>query len=159
MNEEKRQKANIRLKNSRTYAQMERLQMLMDQYYLDGVMGLLPYGIGDVIAALFSMIYIYFAATKVKSIPLTLAIINNSLRDILLGMIPFYIGDVIDFFHRANKQNMILIRGFVDDDKDTVKEVNRKATQSAIWIFIFILAIAVMAYALVEFTLWIATLI
>lgn len=159
MNEEKRLKANIRLKNSRTYAQMERLQMLMDQYYLDGVMGLLPYGIGDIIAALFSIVYVYFAATKVKNIPLTLAIINNSLRDILLGMIPFYIGDIIDFFHRANKQNMILIRGFVDNDKDIVKEVNRKAIQSVVWIFIFLLAIVAMAYALVEFTLWIATLI
>jgi hypothetical protein len=31
-----------------------------------------------------------------------------------MGMIPFFVGDVIDFFHRANIQNMQMIQGFVD---------------------------------------------
>lgn len=33
-------------------------------------------------------------AKVIKSIPLTLAVLNNAFRDVLMGMIPFFVGDV-----------------------------------------------------------------
>jgi len=94
MKEGNRLKAQERLNDSNAYKAMEQVQKLMDTYYLDGVIGLLPFGIGDILAALFAVLYVWFAIAKVRSIPLSLAIINNSLRDVALGLIPFYVGDV-----------------------------------------------------------------
>ncbi|MCR5078150.1 MAG: DUF4112 domain-containing protein [Prevotella sp.] len=155
MNDEKRLKAQERLNESSAYRTMEQMQKLLDQYYLDGIIGLLPFGIGDVLSALFASVYVWFAFTKVRSVPLVLAILNNSLRDVMLGLIPFYVGNVIDFFHRANRQNMTLVRGFVDGDRDVIREVNRKALQSALLIGFFLLAIIGLIVLLVWLTRWI----
>ena len=81
----------------------------MDRYYLDALIGIIP-GWGDAIALLSVVPFVYFSSRVIKSIPLTLAVLNNALRDVLMGMIPFFVGDVIDFFHRANIQNMQMIQ-------------------------------------------------
>ena len=62
----------------------------------------------------------------------------------LLGMIPFFVGDIIDIFHRANTKNMQMIQGFVDGDEVVIKQVNQRAWQSAIVLFILLLLIALM---------------
>ncbi len=155
MNEEKRLKAQQALNESATYRNMERIQKIMDQYYLDGIIGLLPFGIGDIIAALIALIYVWFAIKKVKSLSLTLAIINNSLRDVMLGLIPLYIGDVIDFFHKANKQNMALVRGFVKGDKEIISNINKKATQSVLLIILSIAIIVLLLIILMVITKYI----
>jgi len=66
-------------------------------------------------------------------------------------MIPFFVGDIIDFFHRANIQNMQMIQGFVDGDEAIIKQVNQRAFQSAIVLAILLLLIALMIWALVSF--------
>ena len=94
---------------------MQRIADWMDRFYVDAIVGLAaPYGVGDLIMALFSLVYMYFSLFILHSIPLTLAIVNNTLRDIAIGLIPFFIGDVLDFFHQSNRQNMRLIEGFVN---------------------------------------------
>lgn len=155
MKEEKRQCAREAIRNSRIFIRMERIQKYLDDYYLDAIVGLLPWGVGDLASALFSLIYIWFAAIKIRSLPLVLAILNNVLRDIMLGLIPFYVGDIIDIFHRANRQNMILIKGFVDGNQEIIRTVNHKAWQSAIFIIIFIILICILLWITVEFTFWI----
>ena len=151
MKEENRLKAQERMNDSSVYKAMEQTQRVMDDYYLDGILGLLPYGI--------ALLYVWFAFVKIRSIPLALAIINNSLRDVLFGMIPFYIGDVIDFFHKANRENMQLVRGFVEGDKEVIRDVNRKAVQSAILIVLMIVLIIAMIVLLVSLTTWLIHLI
>ena len=131
---------------------MQAITAYLDKYYLDAIAGIVPGGIGDAVSALFSLVHVYFSLFKLKSIPLTLAILNNALRDVLLGLIPFYVGDVIDFFHRANKKNMALIDGFINDDQDIIRTVNRKALQSLVLFFVFVAAIFLMLWLLV----WIA---
>ena len=159
MKEADRLKAQERINDSGLYKAMEQTQKVMDDYYLDGVLGLLPYGIGDILSALFATLYVWFAFVKVHSIPLALAIINNSLRDVLLGLIPFYIGDVIDFFHKANRENMQLVRGFVYGDDAVIREVNRKAVQSAVLIVLMLILIIAMIVLLVSLTAWLIHLI
>ena len=147
---EKREQQRKRLMENKIYQTMDGLTKYMDRYYLDALFGLVP-GWGDLLTVLSSIPFVYFSAKVLKSIPLTLAVINNSLRDVLLGMIPFFVGDIIDIFHRANTQNMKMVQGFVDGDETVIKEVNKKATQSAIVLIVMILLIVLMFWALIAF--------
>ena len=109
MTDEKRQQRRQRLMDNRVYQAMSLATKYMDRYYIDALIGFVP-GWGDLITILSALPFVYFSAVVIKSIPLTLAVINNSLRDVLLGLIPFFVGDIIDIFHRANSQNMQMIR-------------------------------------------------
>jgi len=68
-----------------------------------------------------------------------------------MGMLPFFVGDVIDIFHRSNIQNMQMIRGFVDGDETIIKQVNQRALQSAIVLALLLLLIALMIWLLISF--------
>ena len=87
----------------------------------------------------------------VKSVPLTLAIINNALRDILLGLIPFFVGDIIDVFHRSNVRNMAMVRGFVDGDQAVIRKVNERAWQAAAILIALLALIGLMIWLLIRF--------
>ncbi len=155
MNEEKRLQRRKRLMDNKAYQTMQGLSRYMDRYYLIGV---IP-GWGDAIALICVVPFVYFSSRVIKSIPLTLAVINNALRDILLGMIPFFVGDIIDIFHRANIQNMQMIQGFVDGDETVIKQVNQRAWQSVIVLIILLLLIAVMIWALISFGSYLYSLV
>lgn len=150
MNDEIRLQRRARLMDNHVYQSMQSLTRYMDRFYLDAVIGLIP-GWGDAVALLCVVPFVYFSMCIIKSIPLTLAVLNNALRDVLLGMIPFFIGDVIDIFHRANMKNMAMIQGFIDGDEAIIKQVNRRALQSAIVLVVLLLLIALMIWALFSF--------
>ena len=141
-----------KLRSSRLYRATQAVTLWMDRYNVDGVAGLVPGGVGDIVSAGFAVVHVYFSAFRLRSIPLTLAILNNTLRDIFLGMLPFFVGDVIDFFHKANKRNMALIDGFINDDEIVIHEVNRKATQSAAILIFLAVAIMLLLWGLVWLT-------
>ncbi|MBQ9525139.1 MAG: DUF4112 domain-containing protein [Bacteroidaceae bacterium] len=155
---EKRELRRRRLMGNKAYQAMNYLTRYMDCYYLDAIIGIIP-GWGDAIMLLCVVPFVYFSLRVVKSIPLTLAVLNNALRDVLMGMIPFYVGDVIDFFHRANIQNMQMIQGFVDGDEIIIKQVNQRAWQSAIVLIILLLLIALMTWALICFGSYLYSLV
>lgn len=137
------------LRNSKLYHHIKKVTQLADGYHLDFVIGLIPGGFGDVLGGLFSLSHVYFGLFKLRSIPLTLALLNNMLRDVFLGMLPFYVGDAIDFFYKSNKKNMALIDGFLNDDKDIIHQVNKKAIQAAIVFFLLIAGIMLLLGLLV----------
>ena len=156
--DEKRLLQRERLMDNKVYQTVNDITHYTDRYYLDAIIGIIP-GWGDMITLFCIVPFIYFSTRIIKSIPLTLAIINNALRDVLLGMIPFFIGDVIDVFHRANTKNMAMIQGFVDGNETVIKEVNRKAIQSAVVLIILLILIALMIWALVSFGSYLYSLI
>ena len=156
--DEKRLLQRKRLMDNKIYQTMNDITRYMDCYYLDAVIGIIP-GWGDIITIFCAVPFIYFSTRVIKSIPLTLAIINNALRDVLLGMIPFFIGDIIDVFHRANTKNMAMIQGFVDGNEIVIKEVNRKAIQSTVVLIILLLLIALLIWAFVSFGSYLYSLI
>ncbi|HEY9544285.1 DUF4112 domain-containing protein [Prevotella sp.] len=149
MNKKVSEQRKDKLKQSNLYLRMQKITLLLDQYHLDGAIGLIPGGIGDMVTALFSLVHVYFSLFKLRSIPLTLAILNNSLRDIFMGLIPFYVGDVIDFFHRSNKKNMQLIDGFVNHDSHIISEINRKAVYSLLVFISLLIAIGLMIWLII----------
>ena len=156
--DEKRLQRRKRLMDNKAYQTMQGLSRYMDRYYLDALIGVIP-GWGDAIA-LFSVVpFVYFSSRVIKSVPLTLAVLNNALRDVLMGMIPFFVGDIIDFFHRANIQNMQMIQGFVDGDEAIIKQVNQRALQSAIVLIVLMLLIVLMIWLLISFGSYLYSLI
>ncbi len=148
--EEKRALQRKRLMENRAYQTMEGLTRYMDRYYLDALIGIIP-GWGDAIALVSVAPFVYFSSRVIKSVPLTLAVINNALRDVLLGMLPFFVGDIIDVFHRANTKNMAMIKGFVEGDEAVIRVVNRRAWQSAIVLVVLLMLIGLMVWLLITF--------
>ena len=151
MNEKKREIVRERLGKSRSYEWLQKIADVMDRYYLDAALGFaIPGGIGDTITAFLSLAFVVFSAFGVRSIWLTLAVMNNVLRDLLLGLIPFYVGDVIDIFHKSNIHNMSLIKGFVEGDETIIKTVNRKAAYS----IILFVCLCILIYFMVKVVIW-----
>ena len=145
------------IKNKKEYAMLQTVAKYMDRYHIDGMIGLVPY-VGDYFSAVALIPFAYVTLFVIKSVPLTLAVINNCLRDILIGMIPFMIGNIIDFFHKSNLQSMNMIIGYVEGDKETVKAVRRSALLSVIIMVILITLIVLMAILLVKLGAWIVSL-
>lgn len=111
-----KQEYDITIKQSKSYRLSGQIAKWMDRYYLDAVAGLLFEGIGDILTQLLTLPYIYVSAVKIKSLPLTLAVIYNALCDLAIGLVPFYIGNVLDFFKKSYRQNFRLITGFIEGD-------------------------------------------
>ena len=74
--DEKRLLQRKRLMDNKVYQTMNDITRYMDRYYLDAVIGVIP-GWGDIITIFCAVPFIYFSTRVIKSIPLTLAIINQ----------------------------------------------------------------------------------
>lgn len=160
--EERQRKKELRrmeIEESSAYQATQTIAKWMDKYFLDPILGfILPAGMGDTLTSIFVIPYIYVAVCKVRSFPLTLAVIFNVLRDVALGLIPFYIGDIIDTFNRSYVQNARLIVGFVEDDKSIIEEVNRKAFWTGVLILIFCAIIYLLVRLAIQVGSWIGSL-
>ena len=123
MDEQKRIETRQRLENGKSYKWLQKIADIMDRYYLDAALGFaIPGGIGDAIAAVFSIGYVLFSAIGVRS------------------------------FHRSNRQNMALIRGFVEGDQEIIHTVNKKAGVSVV---IFVLLCALL-FLMIRIVIWAA---
>ena len=137
------------LENDFDYRMVKGISVAFDGYFLDPILGFFIPGAGDILTSICAIPFIWVAAARVKSIPLTLAVIYNTMIDVALGLIPFYIGDIIDAFNSSYKKNDRLIVGYVEDDQEIISEVNRKAISTAVWIAI----LCVIIYYLVKILL------
>ena len=146
------------IEESASYRATQAIAKYMDKWHLDAFIGFLPGGFWDFLTQVLILPYIYVSAVQVRSVPLTLAEIYNGLRDIAIGLIPFYIGNILDFFNRSYLQNIRLIVGFVEDDKNIIDEVNRKAVKSAIMIGVFCFIIYLLVLLLMKTLSWIGSL-
>lgn len=138
--ERKKREKREKLEKDPTYNACTKICKWMDTFYLDPILSIIPGGVGDIISQTLTVPFIYVAATKIKSLPLTLAIIYNSLVDMLIGAIPV-LGDIIDIFNKNHKKNYKLLTGFIEDDKEIKHEVNKKAIFCGIAIAILIFLI------------------
>ena len=137
--------------DSRFYRTLQRIAQWMDTYYLDPILGiLLPAGIGDFVSALMALPFIVFSLFVAKSIPLTLAIINHTLWDIFIGLIPFFVGDVLDVFSRPYRRNLQLIEGYLIGDKSTIRHLQKHV---AITLFAILLC-CTLIYFMLKAVLW-----
>ena len=144
------------IRNSASYKLVHAIALWMDRRLLDPLIGLVLPGFGDALTSVFAVPYLYLSIVKLKSIPLTLAIICNILLDVLIGIIP-YIGVVGDVFKRAFTRNAALIKGYVEGDRAIMQEIDRKAVGMAFLIVILCGLIYAMVLAAVKIVEWIGS--
>lgn len=144
------------IRNSASYKMVHAIALWMDRRLLDPLIGLVLPGFGDALTSVFAVPYLYLSIVKLKSIPLTLAIVCNILLDVLIGIIP-YIGVVGDVFKRAFTRNAALIKGYVEGDKAIMQEIDRKAVGMAFLIVILCGLIYAMVLAAVKIVEWIGS--
>lgn len=142
---------------SNMYRTMEWVKHVFDDYYLDAIIGLVP-GFGDIVTTFMALPFLNFCLFRVRSIPLTLAVMNNYMIDMILGMVPYFIGNIIDFFYKAHRKNLNLIVGYVNDDQSVIDEVNRKAVGAAILLAFLVLVFVMMIKLVVGIAGWIGGL-
>lgn len=76
----------------------------------------------------------------------------------IIGLIPFGVGNISDFFYKAHRKNLDLIMEFIDDDKSVIEEVNRKAVISAIILVVLIAIFILMIKFISQFVEWVGSL-
>ena len=141
------------IRNSVSYKLVHAIALWMDRRLLDPLIGLVLPGFGDALTSVLAVPYLYLSIVKLKSIPLTLAIVCNILLDVLIGIIP-YIGVVGDVFKRAFTRNAAMIKGYVDGDRAIMQEIDRKAVGMAFLIVILCGLIYAMVLAAVKIVEW-----
>ena len=144
------------IRNSASYKLVHAIALWMDRRLLDPLIGLVLPGFGDALTSVLAVPYLYLSIVKLKSIPLTLAIVCNILLDVLIGIIP-YIGVVGDVFKRAFTRNAVLIKGYVEGDKAIMQEIDRKAVSMAFLIVILCGLIYAMVLAAVKIVEWVGS--
>ena len=137
------------VKELKSYKLIETIAKVMDNYYVDPLLGLVP-TMGDAVSSLLTLPYLYFSIFKLKSIPLTLALLCNMLIDFAMGVIPFWIGDILDFFNHSYIKNYTLIMGYVEGDKEMIKRVDRRAW----WMAAMIVVLCLIIWLLIKFAVW-----
>ena len=143
-----------KMMNMPSYRLMVGTAKYMDKYFLDPILGfVLPAGVGDALSSVFAFPFIYYSLCVVKSIPLTLAVIYNILKDVLIGAIPFYIGDILDVFKRSYVENLKLITGYIEDDKEIINKVNEKA----FWTAVVIAVLCWLIYLIISWAISLST--
>ena len=142
MKVQRREQRRLRIEGKRSYRLIKGIAKWMDRFYLDPILGFVP--AGDLISAGLILPYLYVAIFQVRSLPLTLALLCNVLLDVAMGLIPFWIGDVLDFFHKSYTKNSELIVGFVEGDEAMIKRVNKRA----IWMALLLVLLCVLIYFL-----------
>lgn len=141
------------IRNSVSYKLVHAIALWMDRRLLDPLIGLVLPGFGDALTSVLAVPYLYLSIVKLKSIPLTLAIVCNNLLDVLIGIIP-YIGVVGDVFKRAFTRNAAMIKGYVEGDRAIMQEIDRKAVGMAFLIVILCGLIYAMVLAAVKIVEW-----
>ena len=144
------------IRNSVSYKLVHAIALWMDRRLLDPLIGLVLPGFGDALTSVLAVPYLYLSIVKLKSIPLTLAIVCNILLDVLIGIIP-YIGVVGDVFKRAFTRNAALIKGYVEGDKAIMQEIDRKAVGMAFLIVILCGLIYAMVLTAVKIVEWVGS--
>jgi hypothetical protein len=87
----------------------------MDRYGLDPLIGLIP-GIGDVIGAALGLYIVRIAVKKGMSPPVIARMLLHLAIDMFVGIIPI-VGDVADFFYKANEKNLKLLEERLGEPK------------------------------------------
>lgn len=86
----------------------ERLARLLDTYYLDPLLGLIP-GVGDLLGTLLGCLVVAVAIRRKLPRVVVARMLLNLGVDGLVGIIPV-VGDLFDVFHRGNLKNVALLR-------------------------------------------------
>lgn len=130
----------LKMQGDSEFKFLKSIYIAMDRFCLDPIIGLIIPGGGDIITSALTIPFIFTAVFKLRSVPLALSVIYNALIDMLLGIIPF-VGDIVDLFHRSYKRSYFQIVGYVENDPETLSEINGNALKTCILITVLCIVI------------------
>lgn len=130
----------IKMRGDSEFRLLKGIYTFMDKFFLDPIIGFFIPGGGDVITSALTIPFIITSVFKLRSIPLTLAIIYNALIDLLCGLFPV-IGDIFDVFHRSYKRSYNQIVGYVENDETIIDDINDSALKTCILITVLCILI------------------
>ncbi|WP_417611777.1 DUF4112 domain-containing protein [Owenweeksia hongkongensis] len=116
---------------------------------LDPIIGLIP-GLGDAVSMGFQFLLVVSLLRNGSSGELRAKLILNVLLDSAIGAIPI-IGQIWDFFYKANERNLRLTQEYLLEDK-------HQGSGKGIWLAVLALVIITMVmivYAFVWFVNWV----
>ncbi len=116
---------------------------------LDPIIGLIP-GLGDAVAMGFQFLLVVSLLRNGSSGELRAKLILNVLLDSAIGSIPI-IGQIWDFFYKANERNLRLTEEYLLEDK-------HQGSGKGIWLavlMLFIITIVMIVYVIVWFVTWV----
>jgi hypothetical protein len=117
----------------RTLERVRTLARVMDQKFVDPLMGILLPGVGDVIGSLIGF-YVVVVAWRRRVSPVILArMILNLGFDMLMGVIPL-VGDAVDLVFKSNVRNVELL---------LARPTGRATARD--WLFVIVAALAYLA--------------
>jgi len=119
-----------------------KLARLLDERYLDPILGLLFPGAGDVLGAVLGLYAVALAWRRRAPKVLVARMLLNLTVDLLGGAVPV-VGDVWDFFFKANTRNLQLLRGRLKGTQPQSKASDWLAVLGAGLLFVVALAVPV----------------
>jgi hypothetical protein len=111
---------------------------------VDGILGLIP-GVGDALGGLLSSIILYQAYQRNVPKMVLLRMLLNVIIDAFLGAIPL-LGDLFDFFWKANEKNARLLNAYQHNPKQTYR-------RSAVGSMVILAAIVLLMLTIVYLTI------
>ncbi|MGI5840824.1 MAG: DUF4112 domain-containing protein [Patescibacteria group bacterium] len=110
------------LKQAEFVAQLldSQFSILGFKFGLDPILGLVPW-FGDVVSVAFSLYLVSIGKKMGMPDRLVQAMVRNVLVDLIVGSVPL-VGDIGDFFIKANQRNLKIIRKFASLRKETIVE-------------------------------------
>lgn len=150
-----RENTAVGIKSSRSYRLVDGIRRVMDDWYLDPILGLVFPSAGDTISTVISLPALHLAAVKIRSPRLVLAILFTIIADWLVGLVPV-LGDVLDAFHKSNSIARRLCEGFMAGDKATIREVNIRAVAMIVLLVVVALVLLLFYDTVAALVHWIA---
>jgi hypothetical protein len=111
----------------------------LDQRFVDPLLGLLLPGAGDLLGAVLGL-YAVFTAWRLRAPKVLIArMLMNLSLDLLGGLVPV-VGDVWDFFFKANTRNLALLRARTSAGETRATPGDWLLVAGAVLLFLFALA-------------------
>lgn len=134
-----------RMRSDMDFGVLKFIYYAMDNFFLDPILGFFIPGLGDVTTTFCTIPFVFTTVFRLRSVALTLAVVNNALIDMLCGLFPV-VGDIIDVLNRSYRKSYKQIVGYVEGDAQIISTVNSSAFGACIWITILCVLIRLIVY-------------
>jgi len=124
---------------------VKRIARLLDQRFLDPILGLVLPGAGDVLGAVLGVYTLVLAVRRKMSPVIVARMLMNLALDAVLGLVPL-VGDLIDLGFKANTKNVAL---FTERAEAGGRATARDWSYVALAALAFLATLALTIYALV----------